>query len=199
MKIGRDLPSREDRAFRRALKEKSMFVCFFKCGSLQNIMSQRNFPVSTAKSLVSVQPGFLKNKDLNARSPFETCKKHQFGSDLSKGATGGHIINQLKLNPWETQGNGTKHRAQNHPTLGLRVYVCVCSVTSNSCDPRDSHLPGSSVHGILQAIILEWVAISFSRGSSQPRNQTQASCIIGRLFTNCKGVGTFMHQPPKNQ
>ena len=40
------------------------------------------------------------------------------------------------------------------------------------CDPVDSRLPGSSVHGISQARILEWVAISFSRGSSQPRDQT---------------------------
>ena len=41
----------------------------------------------------------------------------------------------------------------------------------------------SSVHGILQARILEWVAISFSRGSSRPRNQTQVSHTAGRFFT----------------
>ena len=46
----------------------------------------------------------------------------------------------------------------------------------------DCSLPGSSVHGILQARILEWVAISFSRGSSQPRNRTQVSHIAGRRF-----------------
>ena len=51
------------------------------------------------------------------------------------------------------------------------------------CDPMDCSLPGSSVHGILQARILEWVAISFSRGSSQPRDQTRISCIAGRFFT----------------
>ena len=45
------------------------------------------------------------------------------------------------------------------------------------CDPVDCSLPGSSVHGILQARILEWVAISFSRGSSQPRDQAWVSCI----------------------
>ena len=42
---------------------------------------------------------------------------------------------------------------------------------------------GSSIHGIFQARILEWFAISFSRGSSQPRDQTQVSCIAARLFT----------------
>ena len=51
------------------------------------------------------------------------------------------------------------------------------------CDPVDCSLPGSSVHGILQARILEWVAISFSRGSSQPRDQTQVSHIAGRYST----------------
>ena len=55
---------------------------------------------------------------------------------------------------------------------------------SNSCDPMDYSLPGFSVPGILQARILEWVAISFSRGSSQPRNQTWVSCIAGRFFTD---------------
>ena len=50
------------------------------------------------------------------------------------------------------------------------------------CDPVGCSLPGSSVHGIPQARILEWVAISFSRGSSRPRNRTQASCIVGRRF-----------------
>jgi len=44
--------------------------------------------------------------------------------------------------------------------------------------------PGSSVHGILRARIPEWVAIPFSRGSSQPRDRTQVSCIAGRLFTD---------------
>ena len=43
--------------------------------------------------------------------------------------------------------------------------------------------PGSSVHGISQARILEWVAISFSRRSSWPRDRTQVSCIAGRFFT----------------
>jgi len=54
-----------------------------------------------------------------------------------------------------------------------RFLVCVCEVAQSCptlCDPVDCSLPGSSVHGILQARILEWIAISFSRGSSQPRD-----------------------------
>ena len=65
------------------------------------------------------------------------------------------------------------------------VCVCVC-VRAQSCSTLSTSLacspPGSSVHGISQASILEWVAISSSRGSSPPRDQTHISCIfcIGR-------------------
>ena len=51
------------------------------------------------------------------------------------------------------------------------------------CDPMDCSLPGSSVHGIFQAIVLEWIAISFSSGSSRPRDGTQVSRIVDRHFT----------------
>ena len=51
------------------------------------------------------------------------------------------------------------------------------------CDPMDYSPPGSSVHGIFQAWILEWVAISFSRGSFGPRDRTQVSPVVGRRFT----------------
>ena len=57
------------------------------------------------------------------------------------------------------------------------------AVVSDSLDPVDCSRPGSSVHGILQARILEWIAIPFSRRSSWPRNQTWVSCISGRFFT----------------
>ena len=50
------------------------------------------------------------------------------------------------------------------------------------CDPVDCGSPGSSVHAILQARILEWIAISFSREFSQPRDQIQVSRIAGRRF-----------------
>ena len=53
------------------------------------------------------------------------------------------------------------------------------------CYPMDCSPPGSSIHGIFQARILEWVAISFSRGSSQPRDRTQVSHIAGRCFNLC--------------
>ena len=68
---------------------------------------------------------------------------------------------------WVTELNGEVKVAQPCPTL---------------CDPMN--LPVSSVHGILQARMLEWFAIPFSRGSSQPRGQTQVSHIAGRFFTS---------------
>ena len=62
-----------------------------------------------------------------------------------------------------------------------RVVSCreVTQSCPTLCDPMDCSLPGSSLHGILQARILEWVGISFFRGSSRPRDQTPVSCIAG--------------------
>ena len=61
----------------------------------------------------------------------------------------------------------------------LLMKVKVTQSRLTLCDPMDY-----TVHGILQARILEWVAFLFSKGSSQPRDQTQVSCIAGRFFTN---------------
>ena len=64
--------------------------------------------------------------------------------------------------------------------------LCACSAAQSClilCNPMDCSPPGSSVHGISQARILEWVANSFSRESSQPRDWTHVSCIAGRFFT----------------
>ena len=59
----------------------------------------------------------------------------------------------------------------------LVVKLCL-----TPCDPTDSSPPGSSVHGISHAKILEWVAIAFSGGPSWPRGRTRVSCIAGRFF-----------------
>ena len=76
-------------------------------------------------------------------------------------------------------------------TIGIWIYVMVnvcCVLVAQSCptlcDPMDCNPPGSSVHEIFQARILEWVAISFSRGSSQPRDRTRVSCTAGKFFTD---------------
>ena len=61
------------------------------------------------------------------------------------------------------------------------------------CNPIACSLPGSSVHGIFQAIVLEWIAISFSRGSSPPRDWNRVSHIVCRRFTvwATRGVRIF--------
>ena len=68
-----------------------------------------------------------------------------------------------------------------------RLVVAVCVLVAQSrptlCNRMDCSPPGSSVYGILQARILEWVAVPFSRGSSQPRDWTQVSLFAGWFFT----------------
>ena len=70
----------------------------------------------------------------------------------------------------------------NNLKYGISSVPFSRSVVSTSLRPLDCSLSGSSVHGILQARILEWVAISFSRGSSQARDRTRVSCIAGGCF-----------------
>ena len=64
----------------------------------------------------------------------------------------------------------------------MKVKVKLLSRVRLFCDPMDCSLPGSSVRGIFQERVLEWVAISFSRGYSWLRDQTQVSHIAGRRF-----------------
>ena len=68
------------------------------------------------------------------------------------------------------------------------THTCLCAHSvARLCptfgDPMNCSPPGSSIHGIFQARILEWVSISFSRESSRPRDQTHISCLAGRSFT----------------
>ena len=68
--------------------------------------------------------------------------------------------------------------------LSVKVKVLVIQLCPILCNPMCCSPPGSSVCEILQSKLLEWVAISFSRGSSQPRDWSGVSHITGRLFTN---------------
>ena len=79
-------------------------------------------------------------------------------------------------------------RKADFPTTWRDIYVCVCVLITQLCptfcNPMDSSPPSfSSVHGILQARILECIAILFSNGSSQPSYWTLVSCIADRFFT----------------
>ena len=71
-----------------------------------------------------------------------------------------------------------------HTHTHTHTCVCVCAQSCPTlCDPMDCSLSGSSVHGILHAKILEWVAMPSSRGSSRRRDGTHVSCISGEFFT----------------
>ena len=83
-------------------------------------------------------------------------------------------------------------------SITKKIIPCIHAKTLQSCPPlcdlMDCRLASSSVHGILQARILGWIAISYFRGSSQPRGQTHVSCIsciAGRFFTTEPPVYTY--------
>ena len=98
--------------------------------------------------------------------------------------------------------------AHKHTLLGIHrkeasfqlMYVCVCSshsVMSDSLHPMDCSPPGSSIHGTLQTRILEWDAISFFRGSSQARDQTQYPALqTNALPSELPGKPLPVHTDP---
>ena len=90
-------------------------------------------------------------------------------------------------------GENSHHKLFAHTHAYIQIHrlnalgVCVCQSCPPLCDPMDCRLPGSSVHGISQARILKWIAVSFSRGSFPPRDGSCVSCIsalAGRVFTS---------------
>ena len=129
--------------------------------------------------------------------------KYQYYLPCSFLSTGETVMNKIvkkSLPPWSVYSLYANHHAatwKNGPkvklylqnyNIQLRIvnevkWSEVAQSCPTLCDPMDCSLPGSSVHGIFQAIVLEWIAISFSRGSSRPRDRTQVSCIIGTHFT----------------
>ena len=88
---------------------------------------------------------------------------------------------------WQKAPLSSTELEQGSVISDVSEQVCACLLSCFSCvqicDPMHCSRPGSSVHGILQARILEWVAMPSSRGSSGARDQTCISCIAGRFFT----------------
>ena len=124
---------------------------------------------STANTLSSVNttlPPVLKEVDIDVN-------KEQFKFDQNLK----YFIYFSTKSPTKIKDNC--HHNRSFPTLpSVQTQSCL-----TLCDPMDHSLLGSSVHGILQARILEWVAMPFSRGSSQPKDWTWGSCTAGRFFT----------------
>ena len=101
-------------------------------------------------------------------------------------------LNPITLNQDTRRPDLTWLRLKEIMMLGYHSASCLAqhsevSEVAQSCptlfDSMDCSPPGFSIHGVFQARILEWVAISFSRGSSPPRDRTQVSCTEGRCFT----------------
>ena len=85
---------------------------------------------------------------------------------------------------WEARDLGVPANIKGRETEAAFESVCLkVQSCRDLCDPMDCSPPSSSVREILQARILEWVAVPFSRGSSWPRDRTHVSCIAGRFFT----------------
>ena len=93
----------------------------------------------------------------------------------------GHVAERRELEIW----------VRNRNTYHEVIYLYLCSVTKSCptlCNPRDYSPPGSSVHWIFQAQILEWVAISYSRASSwpkDPKHVSYISCIGRQILYHC--------------
>ena len=158
---------------------------FWKVTSLPKLLVASGAKLYCMPTAPFVHPGFLhfhinaspESTDLWLTTPFIRVCIHRnncWATDFPH-----HIkINSSQLHPILFVSLFIKNRMH---------YVVLCWVTQSCltlCDPIDCSLPGSSVHWILQARILEWVAISFSRESSQPRNRTRVSCIAGTFFTS---------------
>ena len=80
------------------------------------------------------------------------------------------------------------------PIDQVEVKVLVTQSCLTLCDPMDCSPPGSSVYGILLARTLEWVAMPSSKGSSQPRYQTQVSRVTDRIFYHLSYQGSPIDQ-----
>ena len=96
---------------------------------------------------------------------------------------GNNLEQRTRLFPLsQNSGQAGSHHTSATETAEHQSESEVTQSCLTLCNPMDCSLHGSSLRGILQARVLEWVAISFSRGSSQPRDWTQVSCILGRCF-----------------
>ena len=105
----------------------------------------------------------------------------------------GRVFSPLCSKSWKKKKNMKKNQQcemyvfpsrDEEMSVFMHVYsMSVAQSYPTLCDPMDCSPPGSSVHGILQARVLKWVAIPFSRESSQPRDWIQVSCLAGRFFT----------------
>ena len=134
---------------------------FFSPGDLPNPGIKPRSHTLQVDSLPAEPQGKPKNTGMGSLSLLQ-------GIFLNQESNRGLALQADSLPTELSEAESESEVAQSYPTL---------------CDPMDCSLPGFSVHGIFQARVLEWVAISFSRGSSRPRDRTQVSRTVGRRLT----------------
>ena len=133
---------------------------FDSCSSLKQAMG---FPISTDKAAQ-----YLRNW---VRNLFQV---KLLINDKVRACLKSVCFKTTSLTLWHASSSPQAY-VRHSSVLATQSYPTLCNIMD--CNP-----PGSSVHGILQARILEWVAISSSRGSSRSRDWTRVSCIAGRFF-----------------
>ena len=129
-------------------------------------------------------------KNWYAAKPYGCLPSRRWG----RGAGSEWVRNRGAVPGWG-RGPGCTNKQQGQRLLRHPGCPHACQVASclTLCDPMDTSPPGSSVRGILQARILEWVAIPFSRGSSRPRDGTRVSyvsCVGRRVLYHCRHLGS---------
>ena len=131
---------------------------------------------------ISRGKGYEKGNNQNPSQKKQLWDKHGSGSEISKESKCHFHYSFISIHLLEISECSRIHRTRQNSCPGEK------NQRPNSANVQTpwivAHPPGSSVHGILQARIVEWVAISFSRRSSWPRTRTRVSCIVGRFFTN---------------
>ena len=124
--------------------------------------------------------------------------------DRSLPGFSNHGISQARILEWVAMpcSRGSSRSEERRVSCHVHLHHHMPGVRARSCptlrDPMDCSPPGSSVHGISRARILEWVTISYSRGCSQSRDQTHIfyiSCIVRQIFFFFNHCATW--EPPK--
>ena len=118
---------------------------------------------------------FIENRLLNI-SPSKVCF-FWWGEGSAENCSSESATIESHVQTPIPQEKENTSRGEKEVSRAMKVKVAQSGPTL--CDPMDCSPPGSSVHGTVQARILEWVAIPFSRGSSQPRDWIEVSCIAG--------------------
>ena len=140
-----------------------LYPCYFARRHLELILSAEFCILASVMGWIVHSPPTPKKFMLNYKSP-ATCSM-TFLANTLRSIISGEVIRE----------------SDGPQAINTMLLLFSCSVKSNSLWPMDCSLPHSSVHGVLRVRILEWVATSFSKGSSQPRDRIHVPCTGRRI------------------